>query len=602
MTSKHQILPLLGSEGFKLATVSGILTTRPGMIEWIDRMVPEVQIITTKSYQVRPNPGYREPVLLEKEVGCFANAVGLRNPGMAAGIRELTDLRRRHKLRALLNVSVSANSIEDFVELVRCFAPVADILELNFSCPHAASGYGSSIGSDPGIVAEYVRGIRSATSALLFPKLSPNVTNIGEIARAAVSAGADGLSAINTVGPELFREPGSGRPILSNPNGGRGGKSGEWIKEKAIESVTEIRRAVGSHVPIIGIGGISSAEDIRRMKRAGANAVGLGSVFARVPRQDLIPLYVGSLRRDFEEGSNNAGTFLSTEPLMEYRTCGIREIREFGDTLRMIILDSELPASASQYAFVFLPGAGEKPFSIARCRPVAFLVRRRGPFTDALFRLRAGARLLTRGPYGAEMPHSPRRKAFVVAGGTGIALAPLLTQALASRDKEVTLLFGSTREEDLHVLPNLDLPVRRVAVADRGRPARILDHLPELLDGSSAGQCCFYNVGPQGFLARACRRELALGAAAPDIYLSLETPSLCGVGLCGSCECGGRLLCKEGTFVSLQHLDRHGLSPETFPEQLPEQAHLCSDVREAPQDAESPKRDSVTIPAVPPCR
>ena len=294
MMRKHQILHRLGSGGFKLATVSGILTTRPGTIEWIDRMVPEVEIITTKSYQIRANPGYREPILLEKEVGCFANAVGLRNPGMAAGIRELTNLRRKHGLRSLLNVSLSANCIEDFIELARCFAPVADILELNFSCPHAASGYGSSIGSDRRVVSEYIRAIRGATTALLFPKLSPNVANIAEIAKAAVSAGAEGLSAINTVGPELFREPGSGKPILSNPNGGRGGKSGEWIKERAILSVAEIRRTVGPHIPIIGIGGVSSAEDIRRMQRAGANVVGLGSVFCPgSPPGPTSPLYRG---------------------------------------------------------------------------------------------------------------------------------------------------------------------------------------------------------------------------------------------------------------------------------------------------------------------
>jgi dihydroorotate dehydrogenase electron transfer subunit len=583
MMHKQQVLQRIRSTGFKLATVSGILTTRPGTIEWIDSMVPEVQIITTKSYQVHPNPGYREPVLLEKEAGCYANAVGLRNPGMAAGTRELADmLRRRHRLRALLNVSLSASTIEDFIELVRSFAPLADILELNFSCPHAASGYGSSIGSDPRTVAEYVRRIRLASTAVLFPKLSPNVPNIGEIARAAVRAGADGLSAINTVGPELFLEPASGKPILANPNGGRGGKSGEWIKQKAIESVTEIRRSVGPHPPIIGIGGISSAEDIRRMMGAGANVAGLGSVFARIPRQDLIPLYVGALRRDFETGNTEAATFLSNEPLMDYRTCVIRQIREFGQSLRMITLEAELSARASQYAFLFIPGSGEKPFSIACCRPATFLVRRRGPFTDALFRLQAGDTLLLRGPYGAEIPYGSCTKTFIVAGGTGVALVPLLHQALVARGKEVSLLFGTAREEDLEVLSNLALPARQVAAADLGRPARILDHLSEQPGGSSASDICFYNAGPQGFLARACRRELALGAAAAEIYLSLETPSLCGVGLCGSCECGGRLLCKEGTFVSLQHLQRHGLSPETFPEQLPDQAYRSSEGREAP--------------------
>jgi dihydroorotate dehydrogenase (NAD+) catalytic subunit len=164
------------------------------------------------------------------------------------------------------------------------------------------------------------------------------------------------------------------------------------------------------------------------MKQSGANIVGLGSVVARIPRQDLIPLYVGALRSDFEEGGARAETFLARERLMEYSTCRIREIREFGDTLRMIILNQPLPAAASQYAFLFLPGAGEKPFSIAHSQPATFLVRRRGPFTEALFRLNPGDRILLRGPYGAQMPDSPRPKAFIVAGGTGVALAPLLVR------------------------------------------------------------------------------------------------------------------------------------------------------------------------------
>jgi dihydroorotate dehydrogenase (NAD+) catalytic subunit len=562
MRSREAILRQLRCGGFKLATVSGVLTTRPGMIRWIDRMVPEIGIITTKSYQIRPNPGYREPVVLESGAGCYANAVGLRNPGMEAGLRELSELRRGHRLRALLNVSLSANCIEDYVELARRFSAVADILELNFSCPHAASGYGSSIGAEPRRVSRYVEAIRAATQAVLFAKLTPNVRDIGEIARAAVRAGADGLSAINTVGPQAFCEPESGLPILSSPKGGKGGKSGEWIKERAVRCAAEIRRAVGPGVPIIGIGGISSGRDIERMKRAGADVVGLGSVFARVPRQDLIPLFIGALRRDLETGSESAATFLAGEPLMNYSSSRIADIRDLSDSLRLITLRQNLEAASSQYAFLFLPGVGEKPFSIAGIAPAAFLVRRRGPFTNALFQRGIGDRLLLRGPYGARTPVSRKPRAFIVAGGSGIALAPLLVRDLTEQGKEVTLLFGSSRETDLAVLPLLDLPCRQLAAADRGRPARILTLLAEELNPAAAAESCFYNVGPEGFLARAGRLELVLGGSAREIYLSLETPSLCGVGLCGSCECGGRLLCKEGTFVSLQHLEKHDLRLE----------------------------------------
>ena len=107
-----------------LSTVCGVLTTKPGIIEWIDSSIPEIDIITTKSYQVRPNPGNREPVVVETAYGCYGNAVGLRNPGMQKGIEELQELRKKRKLRALLNVSLSASSPEEFARLIKGFEPV----------------------------------------------------------------------------------------------------------------------------------------------------------------------------------------------------------------------------------------------------------------------------------------------------------------------------------------------------------------------------------------------------------------------------------------------------------------------------------------------
>ena len=128
--------------------------------------------------------------------------------------------------------------------------------------------------------------------------------NIGEIALAAVKAGADGIAAINTVGPEVFREPYTGQPVLYNPNGRKGGKSGLWIRETALQKVREIRQAVGEDVPIIGIGGIASTADVLNMREAGADVVGLGSVITRVPSQELLPHYFYSLKKDIEDIDN----------------------------------------------------------------------------------------------------------------------------------------------------------------------------------------------------------------------------------------------------------------------------------------------------------
>ena len=176
---RERVLEFFRADRVKLATVSGVLTTSARLVEWLDAAAPAVGMITTKSYELRPNPGYREPVLVEAEPGCYGNAVGLRNPGMGRGLQELRALRRRRTLRALLNVSLSASSAEDFALLAAAFEEEADLLELNFSCPHARGGYGAAIGSRPELVAEYVRAVRAATRAFVLVKLTPNVEDIG---------------------------------------------------------------------------------------------------------------------------------------------------------------------------------------------------------------------------------------------------------------------------------------------------------------------------------------------------------------------------------------------------------------------------------------
>jgi len=220
-----------GNPEVSLATVSGIITTNPGIIRRIDGL-SQFSIITTKSYQIHPNSGNREPVIVEAGEGNFGNAVGLRNPGMIRGLEDLEKLRSKKPLNALLNVSVSVsgNSIEEFITLVKHFENVADIIELNLSCPHAAGGYGMAIGTDPEIVFSYLKKIRNVTDALLFPKLTPNVDSISEIALAAVRGGADGITAVNTVGLRRYIEPVSGEPLLLNKSGNRGGMSGAWRK------------------------------------------------------------------------------------------------------------------------------------------------------------------------------------------------------------------------------------------------------------------------------------------------------------------------------------------------------------------------------------
>ncbi len=239
------------------ATVSGVVTTNIDMIQYAQDHLEPISLITTKSIQVNPNQGNREPILVEDGVGSYGNSVGLRNKGMEVSYQEFLELRNRGTFHKILNISLSGSSPEEFITLIKKFEPLADMFELNFSCPHAAAGYGSSIGSSAEVVAEYIRTIRTATDAPIFPKLTPNVDNIGEIAQAAIEAGADGIVAINTVGPVEHMDPVSGKMVLNNSLGGKGGKSGRSIFRQAVHAIREIREAVGADVPILEWVGLS---------------------------------------------------------------------------------------------------------------------------------------------------------------------------------------------------------------------------------------------------------------------------------------------------------------------------------------------------------
>ena len=555
LRSREQTLEFLLEDRIKLGTVSGILTTKPNLIEWIDKNIPEIELITTKSYQVNPNKGNREPIIVELSVGNYGNAVGLKNPGMVQGHKELKELRENYNLRSLLNVSLSANSIEDFIKLVKKFEDVGEILELNFSCPHAAAGYGSSIGSDVNIVIEYITEIRKNTDALIFPKLTPNVTNIGEIAKAAIDAGADGISAINTVGPEVFIDPYTKKPILYNPGGHKGGKSGEWIKEIAIRSIEEIRKAIGNDYPIIGMGGISTGEDVRRLRDSGANVIGIGSAIARVKKEEL-PNYMMSLKLDSKNGTNIAESLLSNKRLAEYIPHKITNIDEITNDLRIFELEGSMDYKASQFAFLWVSGVGEKPFSIVKDNPLTFLVRKRGEFTEAMFDLHLGDEIMIRGPYGKEAPDIFKKNAYIVAGGTGIAVVPKLVETLKKQNKDSVVYFGATGEKEIILKDEIEKYATFIPIVDNGRKGRVLDIIKSEVN---VDNCCFYNIGPIIFMKKAMEIQKELGADPKCIYVSLETNNMCGIGMCGECECGGKLTCKEGTFFSLDYLTKNNI-------------------------------------------
>lgn len=199
------------------------------------------------------------------------NSVGLQNPGLEeVCTRELKELSKIYHKPVIANIS--GFSVEDYVTCARAMdrEEQVGIIEVNISCPNVHNG-GMAFGTDPASAAEVTKAVRRVTDKPVFMKLSPNVTDIAEIARACEAAGADGLSLINTLlGMRIDIQ--RRQPVLANK---MGGYSGPAIFPVAVRMVYQAARAV--RIPIIGMGGISTAEDVIEMMMAGATAVQVGA-------------------------------------------------------------------------------------------------------------------------------------------------------------------------------------------------------------------------------------------------------------------------------------------------------------------------------------
>jgi len=199
------------------------------------------------------------------------NAIGLQNPGVRAVVtEEMPKLRALYRGVAIANIS--GFNVEEYVKTARYFDAQSDaqILEINVSCPNVRHG-GMAFGVTPGGAAEVARAVKSACKKPVYMKLSPNVTDIAEIAAACEEAGADGLSLINTL-LGMVIDPAGGKPIVSTK---MAGFSGPAIKPVALRMVYQVYERV--KIPIIGIGGVRTADDALEMISAGATAVQVGS-------------------------------------------------------------------------------------------------------------------------------------------------------------------------------------------------------------------------------------------------------------------------------------------------------------------------------------
>ena len=261
---KNPIIPASGTCGFGME-----------MSEWMDLNI--LGAISTKGTTHEARYGNPLPRIAECPAGML-NAVGLQNPGVDEVIQhEIPALRARYQGPIITNVS--GFSIEDYAYVCERMDSETDaaILEVNISCPNVHNG-GMAFGTTPENAAEVTRAVKAVTTKPVYMKLSPNVTDIAAIARACVENGADGLCLINTVlgmRIDIHRR----QPVLANRYGGY---SGPGIFPIALRMVNQVRHAC-PNTPIIGCGGISSAEDVIEMMMSGANAVEIGAASLTQP-------------------------------------------------------------------------------------------------------------------------------------------------------------------------------------------------------------------------------------------------------------------------------------------------------------------------------
>ncbi|MEE9514434.1 MAG: dihydroorotate dehydrogenase [Candidatus Brocadiales bacterium] len=246
---------------------SGILGTTKALLQTVASA--GAGAVTTKSVSLDPMPGHSNPVTVGFEAGLL-NAVGYSNPGLHAAAQEFSDL---ETVGVPVIASVIGRGVGDIVKVVEgLWGQGFAAIEISLSCPHTP-GFGMMAGqSTPSYTRQVVSAARRITSIPLLVKLSPDTPDIARVAKAAEEAGADGITATNSLGPGMIINLEVRRPVLGFK---MGGVSGPALRPIAVRCVYEIYEAVS--IPIIGTGGVSTGRHAIEMLMAGARAVGIGT-------------------------------------------------------------------------------------------------------------------------------------------------------------------------------------------------------------------------------------------------------------------------------------------------------------------------------------
>jgi len=521
---------------------SGVITTNSDIARYMFEHVPQFGFYQGKSTTIEPTVGNREDILTQPTPDSMWNAVGYTNPGLEATVEGFRELRDATPPDVFLMAQIGESTEEKFAHSVDAFEQAGDIAdgyEVNVSCPHAAKG-GILIGSSPDSVRSITAATRRGTRKPIIVKLNAGVRGFEEIALAAVEGGADAISAINTLG--------GANPELSNQFGGL---SGAAIFPATLDAITRLRRV--TEVPIIAMGGIRGAGDIRRLEEIDASLFyAIGTALGGLNSEEIRE-YFEFLERDLAEGTDVATGMTLNRMLMEYQPFVVSEVVEYGDSVRVIRFHERLDAQVDvgQYVFLKVSNTDSKPFSVADNRTgLELLVRAVGPMTEKACQLKVNDVVRVRGPYGHRFSLPDDRTVVMV--GAGVGIAPVHFAARYHPGPKRVFL-GAVTAAELSYYESFK-EVCEVQVSTDDGSAGHHGYISELVERSLSEELIadpiFLNCGPEPAM-KALEGVERRYAPPEDIFHIIERYTSCGVGICGKCATpSGHRSCIDGPAFS----------------------------------------------------
>lgn len=518
---------------------SGVIATNEDTAAYLLKRIPQLGFFVGKSTTLEPEPGNQEDILAQPGPGALWNAVGYANPGLEATCRGFARLKKNTPEGVFLMPQIGEKDEEGFSRCAEAFDSLGDAvdgIELNLSCPHANGG-GILIGSDPEIAAFMVRAAAAKTKKPLIVKLNAQSPDIVSVAKAVVAAGAKAVSAINSLGGP--------NPELSNLYGGLSGKAIFPVTLKVIETLQ-----ASIPVPVIMMGGIRGAEDLRALGFGRNDFASIGSALIGLSSEDLVR-YFALIEEDLANGTDLAASVLQDgKQHMEYLPLVVKENITLSEDLSLIRFHGELKAGTGQFVFLTTGTGKVKPFSVAKQSPLEFVIRRVGPVTEDLTQLKPGSVVRYRGPYGKSisLPNSGGTGVFV---GAGCGIAPVRNAAQEWKGKKIFLLGAKTKSELVYLEEFKKMGEVFVSTDDgslgfKGSIAELFSHKKGLLEEADF----FFNCGPEAALKELDWME---GWIVPQekIFHLVERMTGCGVGICGKCSTpSGERACVDGPVFS----------------------------------------------------